>query len=61
VEADCEPYDAGKSEIKRRYTVEHRYQESGRFKIILRLKKGERSSPARTPGPGRAGLGDPAG
>jgi len=38
-EADCEPYQAGKSEIKRRYTVEHRYKNPGGFKIVLRLKK----------------------
>ena len=25
--ADCEPYEPGKSQIKRRYTVEHRYPE----------------------------------
>jgi hypothetical protein len=39
-EADCDPYEAGKSEIKRRYTVEHRYRNPGGFKIVLRLKKG---------------------
>lgn len=38
-EADCEPYEAGKSEIKRRYTVEHRYKNPGGYKIVLRLKK----------------------
>ena len=38
-EADCEPYEIGKSEIKRRYTVEHRYKNPGAFKIVLRLKK----------------------
>ena len=38
-EADCEPYEAGKSEIKRRYTVEHRYKNPGSFRILLRLKK----------------------
>jgi hypothetical protein len=41
-EADCTPYEAGKSEIKRRYTVEHRYKNPGGFRIVLRLKKGER-------------------
>jgi len=39
-EADCDPYAAGKSAIKRRYTIEHRYKNPGGFKIILRLKKG---------------------
>ena len=41
-EADCDPYVAGKSEIKRRYTVEHHYKNPGGFKIILRLKKGSK-------------------
>jgi hypothetical protein len=41
-DSDCEPYQAGKSDIKRRYTVEHRYRNAGRYKIILRLKKGDR-------------------
>ena len=38
-EADCEPYEAGKSEIRRRYTVEHRYKNPGGYKIVLRLRK----------------------
>lgn len=41
-EADCDPYVAGKSEIRRRYTVEHRYKNPGAFKIMLRLKKGQK-------------------
>ena len=41
-DTDCEPYQAGKSDIKRRYTVEHRYRNAGRYKIVLRLKKGDR-------------------
>lgn len=40
VEADCSPYEPGKSEIKRRYTVEHHYKNPGGFRIVLRLKKG---------------------
>jgi hypothetical protein len=39
-ETDCEPYVAGKSEIRRRYTVEHQFKNPGGFKIVLRLKKG---------------------
>ena len=41
-DTDCEPYQPGKSEIKRRYTVEHRYKNAGAYKITLRLKKGDR-------------------
>ena len=41
-EADCEPYQPGKSEIKRRYTVEHRYKNAGSYRIMMRLKKGNK-------------------
>ena len=60
VEADCEPYAPGKSEIKRRFTVEHQFKTPGSFKIVLRLKKG-----SKIVGQGtaqvqvRPGLGDP--
>jgi hypothetical protein len=57
-EADCEPYAAGKSEIKRRYTVEHRYKNPGAFKIVLRLKKSTKVvAQATTQVQVRAGLG----
>jgi len=36
---DCEPYEAGKSEIRRRFTVEHQFKRSGGFKVFFRLKK----------------------
>ena len=41
-ETDCDPYSPGKSSIKRRYTVEHRFKNPGAYKIILRLKKGSK-------------------
>jgi hypothetical protein len=57
-EADCEPYEAGKSEIRRRYTVEHRYKNPGGFKIVLRLKKSSKIiATANTMVQVRAGLG----
>jgi hypothetical protein len=57
-EADCEPYQAGKSEIRRRYTVEHRYKNPGGFKIVLRLKKSNKIvATANTMIQVRAGLG----
>ena len=37
--ADCDPYEPGKSEIKRRFTAEHTYANGGDFRIQLRLKK----------------------
>ena len=57
-ETDCEPYEAGKSEIRRRYTVEHRYKNPGGFRIVLRLKKGTKIiAAANTLVQVRAGLG----
>lgn len=40
--ADCAPYAAGQSQIRRRYTVEHIYRQAGSFRVQLRLKKGTR-------------------
>lgn len=57
-EADCGPYESGKSEIKRRYTVEHQYKNPGGFRIVLRLKKGDKIvASANTLIQVRAGLG----
>ena len=57
-EADCDPYAAGKSAIKRRYTIEHRFKNPGGFKIVMRLKKGTRIiATANTLVQVRAGLG----
>jgi hypothetical protein len=57
-DSDCEPYAAGKSEIRRRYTVEHRYKNAGAYKIVLRLKKGQKVvGSANTQVQVRAGLG----
>jgi hypothetical protein len=36
---DCQPYEAGKSEIKRRFTTDHVFQRSGAYKISIRLKR----------------------
>jgi hypothetical protein len=61
-EADCQPYETGKSEIKRRYTVEHQFRNPGAFKVYLRLKKGSRViAQANTQIQVRAGLGQDGG
>src|ERR1700730_99414 len=39
---DCEPYESGKSQIKRRYTVSHPYKQRGDYRISFRLKKRDR-------------------
>jgi hypothetical protein len=43
---DCEPYEQGKSEIKRRFVIEHVFQRSGAYKISIRLKR--RNKPVAT-------------
>ncbi len=39
---DCEPFEAGKSEIQRRFTASHQYNQSGRYEVRLRLKRGNK-------------------
>jgi len=39
---DCEPYAAGKSAIRRRFTAEHTYRQSGQYQIYFRLKQKDR-------------------
>lgn len=36
---DCEPYEAGKSEIRRRYTIQHKYNIDGVYDVQFRLKQ----------------------
>jgi hypothetical protein len=36
---DCEPYEAGKSEIKRRFTLDHTYQTAGNYRVEFYLKQ----------------------
>ena len=37
---DCDPYESGVSEIRRRYTQSHTYKRSGAFRIVFRLGGG---------------------
>ncbi len=37
--ADCDPYEAGKSEIKRRFVIDHTYNFSGDYRVQFRLKQ----------------------
>jgi hypothetical protein len=36
---DCEPYEAGKSEIKRRYTVDRVFNTMGEYRVEFRMKQ----------------------
>lgn len=37
--ADCEPYQPGKTEITRHFTVDRMFPHAGEFRVQLRLKK----------------------
>lgn len=39
---DCDPYEAGKSQVRRRYGVDHVYRDPGGFKVSIRLKQKSR-------------------
>jgi hypothetical protein len=39
---DCPPYEEGKTQIKRRFTTEHRFEHAGSYKVFFRLKHGSK-------------------
>jgi hypothetical protein len=46
---DCEPYEKGKSEIRRRFTVQHKYNIANVYNVQFRLKqRGKVVAVART-------------
>jgi hypothetical protein len=60
--ADCDPYEAGKSQIKRRFTADHVYRTAGDYRVQFRLKRKDKSlAAASTSVKIRPGLGDPGG
>ena len=40
---DCEPYEAGKSAIKRRFSSEHTFRSAGTYRIYFRLKQRDKT------------------
>lgn len=40
---DCDPYQAGKSVIRRRFTAEHVYRQAGGYQVTLRLKQKDKT------------------
>lgn len=40
---DCDPYEAGKSTIRRRFTAEHVFRQSGTFQVFFRLKQNDKT------------------
>jgi len=37
--SDCDPYEAGKSTIRRRFTADHIYRQAGQYRVTFRLKQ----------------------
>lgn len=37
--SDCDPYEAGESEIQRRFRADHVYRQAGAYRIAFRLKQ----------------------
>jgi hypothetical protein len=46
--SDCEPYESGVSQIRRRYTQSHTYKRAGAFRIIFRLKNRDKVLTSQT-------------
>jgi hypothetical protein len=40
---DCPPYEPGKSEIKRRFTVEHVFRRADMYRVTFRLKRHDKA------------------
>jgi hypothetical protein len=59
---DCDPYEAGKSEIKRHFTADHTYNIAGEYRAEFRLKqKGKVVARGSTDVKVRPGIRDPGG
>jgi hypothetical protein len=39
---DCNPYEAGKSTIERRFSAEHTFQQGGQYDVAFRLKQNKK-------------------
>jgi hypothetical protein len=61
--ADCEPYEAGKSEIRRHFTADKIFNTSGDFRVEFRIKRKEKTVAVGStmvkirPGAGEIGIG----
>ena len=45
---DCDPYESGVSQIKRRFSQSHTYKRAGAFRIVFRLKHRDRVLTSQT-------------
>ncbi len=59
---DCEPYEAGRSQIRRFYTAAHVFDYSGRYTVVFRLKRNKKTlTSTNTVVQVRPGIRDPTG
>lgn len=59
---ECEPYEAGVSEVQRRFSAEHTFQTGGRYRVTLRLRRNRQVvAAASTTITVRPGVRDPIG
>jgi hypothetical protein len=59
-QSDCEPHEAGKSRIQRRFSTQHVYKVEGSYRIYIRLmQKGKCVAAASTTIQVNAGIGSP--
>ena len=57
--SDCDPYEAGKSKIQRRFTADHIYRQQGQYRLTFKLKqKTKQVAASSTNVQVRAGVGD---
>lgn len=57
--SDCDPYEAGKSTIRRRYTADHIFRQQGQYKVYFKLKqKTKQVAAVSTNVQVRGGVGD---
>jgi hypothetical protein len=40
---DCDPFESGKSEIKRRFTVQHVFRRAGAYKVYFHMKRKDKN------------------
>lgn len=41
-DVDCDPYEAGKSQIQRRFTMDRRYDQAGEYRIVFKLQRADK-------------------
>jgi hypothetical protein len=60
-EADCAPFDPGKTTLERRFTADHEYRKAGEYRITATMRRANRTlATATVKVTVRPGLADPS-